>query len=145
MLSSKKKLTAQRGGNSEKATPVVRAENTGDGKRGDCRQRNSKGSLEVNSVPSKHDDQKRRNSPRDNRIRSPSPRTQRQPSEKQESTRQPGKSPSGKEDRPPCFSFRRGTCQKDRNCDYWHPFFLQVRQKRPVQLWRKLSLRAPSA
>ena len=68
MLSSKKKLTAQRGGNREKATPVVRAENTGHGKSGDCGQLNSKGSLEVKSVPSKHDDQKRRNSHRDNRI-----------------------------------------------------------------------------
>ena len=32
-----------------------------------------------------------------------------------------GKSPSGKEDRPLCSFFGRGTCTKGQDCDYFHP------------------------
>ena len=35
--------------------------------------------------------------------------------------RKTGKSPSGKEDRPPCFKYKRGNCCHDGECEHWHP------------------------
>ena len=35
-------------------------------------------------------------------------------------TQKTEKSLFGKEDRPQCFSYRRGNCSHDRECDYWH-------------------------
>ena len=32
-------------------------------------------------------------------------------------------SPSGRADRPPCHSYKKGSCLKDKNIDYWHPPF----------------------
>ena len=50
--------------------------------------------------------------------------------------RKTGKSLSGKEDRPPCFNYRRENCSHDRECDYLHLPHCKYFQKKHWKLER---------
>ena len=53
-----------------------------------------------------------------------------------QNTRKTGRSPSGKEDRPPCFNCKKGNCCHDRECDCWHPSHCKYFKKDQCELVR---------
>ena len=52
------------------------------------------------------------------RSRSPAPR---ETSAEKQCAKKTGKNSCGKEDRPPCHSYKKGNCGCDRKCAFWHP------------------------